>query len=232
MSDLSFVSSMGLSALITGLVGVVATIYKHMIAREKSLYSEQINEIAKTVKEEQEGNRIRIVGDAINIVPSGLSTEQFEKMLDRAVDRISVSAPPNNFSQAVENLISDYHTQALSQAKVQFWFSLIVAVVGFVWILVTGIQIRVDQLSTLSKVSPGIVMDAIAFLFFKQATATRQRATELFDRLRTDKQAQESLKLVESIDDLKIRSIVKAQIALHMSGLNPKPIDLYGQTTV
>jgi hypothetical protein len=76
------------------------------------------------------------------------------------------------------------------------------------------------------KILPGAVMDAVAFLFFKQATETRQRATELYDRLRTDKRNTESVNLVSSIEDVKVRSAVKAQIALHMSGLNPSPIDL------
>ena len=69
-------------------------------------------------------------------------------------------------------------------------------------------------------------MDAVAFLFFRQASETRQRATELYDRLRRDKQMTESLRLVTSIEDLRVRSAVKAQMALHMSGLDPAPIDL------
>jgi hypothetical protein len=48
----------------------------------------------------------------------------------------------------------------------------------------------------------------------------------LYDRLRRDKQLSESVSLVSSIEDLRVRSAVKAQIALHMSGLQPTPIDL------
>lgn|SRR4029077_18022313 len=64
------------------------------------------------------------------------------------------------------------------------------------------------------------------FCFFKQAAEIRQRATELYDRLRQDKQVAESSAIVASIEDVHLRSAVKAQLALHMSGLQPNAIDL------
>jgi len=69
-------------------------------------------------------------------------------------------------------------------------------------------------------------MDTVAFLFFRQASETRQRATELYDRLRKDKQASEAIALVAAIEDIKVKSAVQAQLALHMAGLEPAPIDL------
>jgi hypothetical protein len=86
-------------------------------------------------------------------------------------------------------------------------------------------MIQPDKLATVSKTFPGVVLDAVAFLFFRQAAETRQRATELYDRLRRDKQLAESSAIVDSIEDVRLRSAVKAQLALHMSGLQPKEID-------
>lgn len=63
-------------------------------------------------------------------------------------------------------------------------------------------------------------------MFFKQAEKTRERATALYDRLRQDSQVESARAMVESIDDVQIRSLVKAQISLHMSGLSPKELDL------
>jgi len=69
-------------------------------------------------------------------------------------------------------------------------------------------------------------MDTVAFLFFRQASETRQRATELYDRLRSDSKWSQAVALVESIEDERVRSAVKAQISLHMAGLQPSPMDL------
>lgn len=129
-------------------------------------------------------------------------------------------------ASSVEELVNGYHAQALSQARVQFWFSVAAATVGFAWILYAAADIRPENLATVAKTLPGIAMDAVAFLFFRQASETRERATELYDRLRTDKLSAGAILLADSIDDSNVRSIVKAQMALHMSGIKQEPTDL------
>jgi len=153
--------------------------------------------------------------------------ERVRQLLEEITSRLPTKQGETEEQEtAVEGLVANYHEQALSQAKVQFWFSIVAATVGFVWILYSGTGIQPDKLSTLSKTLPGVVMDAVAFLFFRQASETRQRATELYDRLRRDRQLTESASLVSSIEDVRLRSVVKAHLALHMSGLKPAEIDL------
>jgi hypothetical protein len=65
----------------------------------------------------------------------------------------------------------------LGQARAQFWFSVVAATIGFAWILYGGAGISPDNLATVSKILPGVVMGSVAFLFFRQASETRQRAT-------------------------------------------------------
>jgi len=126
----------------------------------------------------------------------------------------------------VENLVQSYHKQALDQAKVQFWLSVAAAMIGFLWIIYSAISIDAAHIGTILKILPGVVMDAVALLFFRQASETRQRATELYDRLRSDRKRSQAVALVESIEDKRVRSAVKAQISLHLAGLQPSPIDL------
>ena len=60
-----------------------------------------------------------------------------------------------------------------------------------------------------------VIVNAIAALFFRQAEQTRLRATELYDRLRKDRQMTRAEAVVNTIEDSNIRSLAKAQIALH-----------------
>jgi hypothetical protein len=126
----------------------------------------------------------------------------------------------------VENLVQSYHKQALDQAKVQFWVSVAGAMIGFLWMIYSAIGIDPARIGTVLKILPGVVMGTVAFLFFRQASETRQRATELYDRLRSDSKWSQAVALVESIEDERVRSVVKAQISLHMAGLQPSPMDL------
>ena len=118
-------------------------------------------------------------------------------------------------------LLKNYHEQALQQSKIQFWFSLIVASIGFIFILVNVIiYFFVSDKIYLLNAIPGVVMDAIAFMFFKQSSDIRNRATEHFDRLRTDNQKQKSLDLVGKITNTKLKDLIYAQIAINTSGVN------------
>ncbi len=150
------------------------------------------------------------------------STTPSPRHSSRTVDNCSAVL----VAESAENLIAGYHEQALNQAKVQFWFSVFAATVGFAWILYAGTGIDTPSVTTALKTLPGAIVDLVAFLFFRQAAETRQRATDLYDRLRADKQSTEVMELVASIEDVTVKSAVQAQIALHKAGLAPTPIDL------
>lgn len=220
-----------LLTVISGLITVLAAVFMQYISRRQkesaNKSKEEISHIADLVKTEESKTRAASVEKLLEKIPSGLQIDEFSRKIEEAALRLTQTIPakPEDFD-AVENLINGYHEQALEQAKVQFWFSVAAATVGFALIIYQGANIDINNISTTMKILPGTVMDAVAFLFFKQATETRQRATELYDRLRTDKRNTQSVNLVASIEDIKVRSAVKAQIALHMSGLNPSPIDL------
>ncbi len=83
-----------------------------------------------------------------------------------------------------------------------------------------------SELELVLKSLPGVAISSVAGLFFKQAGETRQRATELYDRLRNDKKIKEAISLVDTIENDNIKSLIKAQIALNMSGLECNPINI------
>jgi len=129
--------------------------------------------------------------------------------------------------EVVRRLVEEYHSQALSQAKIQFWFSVVAASSGFALIIVAIAMALMKQTSAsqlILQVVPGVAIEAVAALFFKQAAETRERATALYDRLRTDRERSYALSLVESIDNSNVRNAVKAELALHMAGLATSPL--------
>jgi hypothetical protein len=216
-----------LIATITTFIGVMIQaffIFKSK-KKEEEKSRKQIAEISEALKSEQEVRKVVALEKTVEKIPTGLSKEQLEEIVSK-INLNQDALPPSLNLSAVENLINSYHEQALSQAKVQFWFSVVAASVGFFLIVGSWFNIQDNFISSLMKTLPGTVMDSVAFLFFRQAAETRQRATDLYDRLRRDKQITESLTLVSSIEDEEIRSVVKAQIALHMAGLQQNPIDL------
>lgn len=178
---------------------------------------------------------------------SGKNKEQIEELLKstretvNAVKRsqsafnFSASRPENitdeahsSLSSIAAELIASYHTQALTQAAAQFWFSVSAATIGFLFIMYIGFfySLRRQPYLTLLNTLPGIAIEAVAALFFKQAEDTRKRATELYDRLRLDDKQTQAITLIESIENQALRDFVKAQWALQIVGLEPHPVAL------
>lgn len=218
-------------ALATAIAAPIAgwfttTLFDKQIKR-KQLDTKQAEVIVEAIKSEEASRRAATLEFVLQKLPAQPDASlHILQTLDEVVKRLPAAQTSTPDSPAIENLINGYHEQALGQASAQFWFSVVAAIVGFGMIIYAGLSIQTDSLQSVTKTFPGMVMDAVAYLFFKQASETRQRATELYDRLRKDKQLTEAVSLVSSIADAKLKSTVQAQIALHMSGLNSSPIDL------
>lgn len=154
--------------------------------------------------------------------------QKSEKLVEKIAEAATTNA--NNKKDIewdfIENLINTYHKQALNQASIQFYFSVGAATTGFILIIVMVLTgANSGQFELVLKSLPGVAISSVAGLFFKQASETRQRATQLYDRLRKDKQIKEAISLVDSIDDNSIKAVIKAQIALNMSGMECAPVN-------
>jgi len=218
------VNVLGIGALVFMVITTIYTLfYESKVKKKNTIENERI---INALSIEESVRKSALLESAMERIPVGLSQEQFRTLIDEITSRpLSFIESSNSTIGAFEKLVNNYHEQALDQARSQFWISIIAATIGFGWILWAGISIEPANIATNSKILPGVVMDAIAYLFFKQASETRQRATELYDRLRRDKQMAVSESIVGSIEDVRLRSAVKAQLALHMAGLQLSPID-------
>ena len=216
-----------IATVATALTGYVtqSLFRKQTVLTDKS--RQLAEEVAKAVKGQESFAKAARTEAIIDKIPPGLPPEEFLTRLEKTLSHIpSEPSTPTATESAVELLINSYHEQALGQSSIQFWFSVVAATIGFIWIIFSASKADPKDLVQLMNVLPGVAMDAVAFLFFRQAAQTRERATQLYDRLRTDKQMTESIAVVSSIGNNEIKSAVQAQIALHMSGIATAPLDL------
>ncbi|WP_433583422.1 TRADD-N-associated membrane domain-containing protein [Paenibacillus amylolyticus] len=190
---------------------------------ELEKFDNQIEQIAKIVSLNKEENN-----EVIITPKASTDSEEAIKTLQQNFSQLKSEIKNNkNTWSLVEGLIENYHKQALRQASIQFWFSALAAALGLGFIIMS--LLYSESTSAYEKVVgtiPGLTVDAIAILFFKQAEQTRQRATELYDRLRLDKEREEAIKLIEAIADPSLKSIVKAQLALKIGGVDVTLQDL------
>jgi len=109
-----------------------------------------------------------------------------------------------------------YYRQVLSQSKISFWFSLIFASLGFAVIVTAGfLYTGTNTGATVAQFIAGLVMDAVAALFFTQSRSAQKAMSEFFDKLRRDRQHLESRRLCESISNPLLQDVLRLQLALH-----------------
>jgi hypothetical protein len=114
-----------------------------------------------------------------------------------------------------------YYGQILAQSKISFWFSLIFASLGFLVIIVAVfLYTSASTGATVAQFSAGVIMDAVAALFFVQSRNAQKSMGEFFDKLRRDRQQLESRKLCENIENKTARDALRIELSLHYAEVN------------
>jgi hypothetical protein len=111
--------------------------------------------------------------------------------------------------------LAQYYAQVLAQSNVSFWFSLLFASLGFVVILIAGFMYSRGPQTAVAQGFAGMIMDAVAALFFVQSRRAQVAMNDFFDKLRRDRQQVESRRLCESIASPQARDALRIQLSLH-----------------
>ena len=168
----------------------------------------------------------------VSLIPAFLNSKnqrEAEKLLRKyytSKDPTKESAQ-KKFDDTIDELIKNHHQQALLQANVQFWFSIIAAFIGFVSIMIViFFPSNTAWYEDLINAIPGIISEAVSVLFFAQSKETRQQSSDFLNRLRQDRQYEKSIAIANEIKDEQLKAKLKAEIALHLCGISKSPNDL------
>ena len=124
------------------------------------------------------------------------------------------------FDEKIETLIANHHEEAINEAKTQFWFSLIFACIGFIFIATTFVFSKdTEWYNKLVMTIPGAIIEAVSALFFSQSKETRERSSDFLNRLREDRKFEKGLEIANTVEDKKLKAKMLASIALNLCGI-------------
>ena len=230
--DLLEIIEYSIPILATVLVAIGSTFVNYINKRnlrkqEELAYNiiNDINDISKEVEEESQiiANKMMLRiegGQAFDEAIKKISKEMSNSILNGNTynNKIKKNA---DFDAKIEELIKNHHEQAIRQSVIQFWFSLIASIVGFIFIIaIIILSDNIEWYEYIVKLIPGIIIEAVSALFFSQAKATREQASDFLNKLREDRQYAKSIDIINSINDEKLKSMVKAEIALNLCKIN------------
>lgn len=137
--------------------------------------------------------------------------------LELEAERMDRSKPGLDASEKQYILLSSYHAQSLAQSKQSFWFSLVFASLGFGVIVMAILGNSPNNIDKTIKLISGTIIDAVAGLFFVQSNKARELMSEFFDKLRTDRKLDESLRLVAEVPDETLKSRLQVVLSLNFA---------------
>jgi hypothetical protein len=122
-------------------------------------------------------------------------------------------------SAGIAGAVDRFYTQALLHANVWFLASVLAAIVGLAVIVWEVIQAsgRPDLEAGL-KATTGLLVEAVAALFYRQANATRKHAGDLLTSTQGDRRAETARQILATIEDDRRREEIAARLVMHLAG--------------
>ncbi|MCU5508087.1 hypothetical protein OCB07_04400 [Bacillus cereus] len=127
-----------------------------------------------------------------------------------------------------EDIMIIHQKQTLMQSKVQFFTGIVMSILGFaffVYILYVSLDSSNNVALTI-KLTSSLIFEAIAVIFLKESHKSRETSKGYHDNLRESSKQKQAIKIADSIQNEEIRSMIQAQLALHMIGIKSETIDI------
>jgi hypothetical protein len=128
--------------------------------------------------------------------------------------------------QAAYHFDEEYQKDALSQSTIQFYLSVFAAAAGFALVIAMAVMAIVHNDAEIALGTlPGVVINIVSALFFKQAKDTRDLAAAMYNQNVHRSNVFDSREIAAAIEDGKMRSVVMATLALNLASSDSKPAE-------
>ena len=121
-----------------------------------------------------------------------------------------------------------YQRQATIHSTMQFYVGLIMSIVGFI-LLVCLIIFAIGSDKTVSStisIVGSLIFEGLSLIFLKESQKLRIRVKEYHDSVLEDSNRKEAIELAGKIHDEKLRSLVQAQLAFQLMGIDAGTLNI------
>ena len=130
--------------------------------------------------------------------------------------------------EELEERMIKFQQQAHVHSNMQFYVGLIMSIVGF--ILLVGLIIFVSgsekTVSSAISIVGSLIFEGISLMFLKESQKLRIRVKEYHDSVTEDYKRKRAIGLADNIQDEKLRSLVQAQLAFQLMGIDAGTLNI------
>ncbi|WP_024427879.1 hypothetical protein [Bacillus safensis] len=157
------------------------------------------------------------------------SIEKSNKTLnEKSIEKSNKTLNEKLNGKSNEETLMIYQQQATIHSNVQFYVGLIMSILGF--ILLIGLIISSygsdTTVNSAINIVGSLIFEGISLLFLKESQKLRIRVKELYDSVLEDYNRKEAIELADKIHDEKLRSLVQAQLAFQLIGIDAGKLNI------
>jgi uncharacterized membrane-anchored protein YhcB (DUF1043 family) len=230
------VTSLNWTSILASLIGGIAAIIGVVVAsRQFRTSAREQRELEKEVLELERARGKALAQAVMEAAEATEATEategevrvapkvdEYSPQVREYTDRIDIISKSALADETQFEIIRKYHAQGLAQSRASFWFSLAFASLGFFIIATAVLSINrsvglSQQSAAVISLLAGTIIDTVAGLFFVQSGRAQKVMQEFFEKLRTDRKLEESLKLVDKVADPELQGKLQVLLALNFA---------------
>lgn len=154
--------------------------------------------------------------------------KQESKVNEKSIEKSTETLNEKLNGKSNEETLMIYQQQATIHSNVQFYVGLIMSILGFILLIGLIISSYGSDATVNSAINivGSLIFEGISLLFLKESQKLRIRVKELHDSVLEDYNRKEAIELADKIHDEKLRSLVQAQLAFQLIGIDAGKLNI------
>lgn len=154
--------------------------------------------------------------------------KQESKVNEKSIEKSNETLNEKLNGKSNEEKLMIYQQQTTIHSNVQFYVGLIMSILGFILLIVLIISSYGSDTTVNSAINivGSLIFEGISLLFLKESQKLRIRVKELHDSVLEDYNRKEAIELADKIHDEKLRSLVQAQLAFQLIGIDAGKLNI------
>lgn len=154
--------------------------------------------------------------------------KQESKVNEKSIEKSNETLNEKLNGKSNEEKLMIYQQQTTIHSNVQFYVGLIMSILGFILLIVLIISSYGSDTNVNSAINivGSLIFEGISLLFLKESQKLRIRVKELHDSVLEDYNRKEAIELADKIHDEKLRSLVQAQLAFQLIGIDASKLNI------
>lgn len=123
--------------------------------------------------------------------------------------------------------LAKYYIKIFHLTKISYWFGVVFSLLGLSILMIMSFSdSELSSNKAIISLSCITIIEIVSLLFVLISNKFQKKMDQLFNNLQKEKQRNVTKKLIESIDDITLRDLLRIELTLYYSGIKNNPVSI------